>query len=343
MQADRTRSRDGLHLHGLMRNPLHSGMVPSSLRWTAPLLSATTAALLLALGLLADAWTLRLATEILLMGTAVMSLNLVMGQAGLLSLGHGALFGGAGYASALLALHVGANPVLILACGVASGALLALAMGLISLRTSGLYFLLVTLIAGQLLWELVFHGYAVTGGADGLRGFAADAAANGWARVRPLYALAAVWAGLCLLALRWLMRQPLGLALQAMRDEPLRLRALGYSLARLRLTALTLSGAVAGGAGGLYPFVNRYISPESVHWSFSAALMIMGVIGGVRTLAGAFIGAAVYLLSQTLLSSWTARWQLAVGLIFVAVVLFMPQGVAGAHLRWPGHGRASTP
>lgn len=283
-------------------------------------------------GLLADAWALRLATEILLVGTAVMSLNLVMGQAGLLSLGHGAIFGGAGYATALLALHVGAHPAVILAGGVATGVLLALVMGLISLRTSGLYFLLVTLIAGQLLWEVVFHWYGVTGGADGLRGFALDMGSDSGARLQWLYGLAVAWAGLCLLALRWLMRQPLGLAMQALRDQPLRLRALGYSLPHIRLAVLAISGAVAGGAGGLYPFLNRYTSPESVHWSFSAALLIMGVIGGVRTFAGAFIGAAVYLLSQTVLSSWTERWQLAVGLIFVAVVLFMPQGLAGA--RW---------
>lgn len=315
----------------------------SVLRRTAGLPVVVAAGSLLALGLLADTWILRLATEILLVGCAVMSLNLVMGQGGLLSLGHGAIFGGAGYASALLALHVGANPVFILACGAACGMLLALTLGLASLRSSGLYFLLITLIAGQLLWEVVFHWYGVTGGADGLRGFASDAAAHGWAGVRPLYGLAAAWAGLCLLALRALMRQPLGLAIQAMRDEPLRLRALGYGLVRVRLAVLALSGTVAGGAGALYPFINRYISPETVHWSFSAMLMIMGVIGGVRTFAGAFIGATIYLLSQTVLSSWTERWQLAVGLIFVVVVLFMPEGLAGSRLPWPWRKRASAP
>lgn len=321
---------------------IHPAAASSSPRWTIPLLSTTATALLLALGLLADAWTLRLATEILLVGTAAMSLNLVMGQAGLLSLGHGAIFGGAGYAAALLALHVGANPWIIMAGGVTAGALLALLMGLISLRSSGLYFLLITLIAGQLLWELVFHSYHVTGGADGLRGFVSPTLSMGWARLQSLYAGAAVWAILCMLGLRWLLHQPLGLAMQAMRDEPLRLQALGYSLTRIRLAVLTISGAVAGGAGALYPFVNRYVSPESVHWSFSAGLMIMGVIGGVRTLSGAFVGAAVYLLSQTLLSSWTERWPLAVGLIFVAVVLFMPQGLVGSRLPAPWRKPEST-
>ena len=286
-------------------------------------------AALIAFGMLSDPYLLRLATEILLIGTAVMSLNLVTGQGGLVSLCHGALFGAAAYAAALLAQHAGVSLAATLAVGVATGALLALIVALISLRSSGLFFLVATLIAGQLLWEIAFHWREATGGADGLRGFTASAGGRPWwAQPLWLYALAAAWACASLALLRRYLRQPAGIALQALRDQPLRMQALGYSTGRIRAQAFAVSGGVAGGAGALYPFINLYISPESVHWSFSASLLIMGVIGGIRSLAGAYCGAAIYLLIQTYLSSYTDRWQLLIGLLFVLTVLFMPEGIA---------------
>lgn len=289
---------------------------------------ALAAIALAAYGWMADPYLLRVATEILLVGTAVMSLNLLIGQGGLVSLCHGAIFGGAAYAAALAAQHAGAHAALVLAAGIAAGTLLALAAALLSLRSQGLFLLVVTLIAGQLLWEIAFHWRDVTGGADGLRGFGATDGAGAWARPLGLYALSAAWAGASFLLLHHFIRRPVGIALQGLRDQPLRMQALGYGAARLRLLAFAVSGAVAGGAGALYPFLNHYISPESVHWSFSATLIIMGVIGGVRTLHGAYIGAAIYLLIQTYLSSYTDRWQLLIGLLFVATVLFMPNGIA---------------
>lgn len=303
---------------------------------TPPLSMALALVALLAFGGLADPYQLRLATEILLIGTAVMSLNLVTGQGGLVSLCHGALFGGAAYTAALLAQQIGAYLPATLATGVATGGLLALLVALVSLRSNGLFFLVITLVAGQLLWEVVFHWRAVTGGADGLRGFASASASRPW-WTQPvwLYALSAAWACTGFLLLRRYLRQPAGIALQALRDQPLRMQALGYNAGRLRVQAFVASGMIAGGAGALYPFINLYVSPESVHWSFSASLLIMGVIGGIRTLHGAYAGAAIYLLIQTYLSSYTDRWQLLIGLLFVVTVLFMPDGVAQGLKRRP--------
>ncbi|MCQ9616686.1 branched-chain amino acid ABC transporter permease [Paenalcaligenes niemegkensis] len=286
-----------------------------------------TAVALLAFGGLADPYLLRLATEILLIGTAVMSLNLVTGQGGLVSLCHGALFGGAAYAAALVSQHTGVNLPATLAVGIATGGLLALLVALVSLRSNGLFFLVVTLIAGQLLWEVVFHWREVTGGADGLRGFTASSGRAWWTEPVWLYTLAAVWASTGFLLLRRFLYQPAGIALQGLRDQPLRMQALGYSAHRIRIKAFVASGLIAGGAGALYPFINLYLSPEVVHWSFSASLLIMGVIGGIKTLHGAFAGAAIYLLIQTYVSSYTDRWQLLIGLLFVVTVLFMPNGV----------------
>src|SRR5690606_33731720 len=120
--------------------------------------------------------------------------------------------------------------------------------------------------------------------------------------------------------LRRFLRQPAGIALQALRDQPLRMLALGYDANRLRLLAFVASGAIAGGAGALYPFINLYISPDSVHWSFSATLLIMGVIGGVRTLHGAYAGTALYCLSHPVLLPYITRWLLLGCLLCVFAV-----------------------
>lgn len=275
----------------------------------------------------------RFLTEALLIGCAVMSLNLLIGQGGLVSLGHGAVFGFAGYAAAILSQSLGAPLGLVLAIGVVSGMALAALMALLSLRSSGLFFLVTTLIAGQLVWEVVFRWRALTGGADGLRGFPRLSLGD-WSisQPLPLLLLSAAIATLSWWVLRSFRQAPVGIALGGLRDQPLRMAALGYQAGRLRLYAFLVTGAVTGLAGSLYPFANQYISPEQVHWSFSATLIIMGVIGGINTLAGGLAGAGVYLFIQTYLSSYTDRWQLLIGLAFVATVLFLPRGLAQL---WP--------
>lgn len=276
-----------------------------------------------------DPFLWRFATEALLIGCAVLSINLLIGYGGLVSLGHGAVFGFAGYATAIASQSLGASLPLVLLIGILSGMLLSALMALVSLRTSDLFFLVTTLVAGQLVWEVAFRWREVTGGADGLRGFPRLTLGD-WALSAPytLMLLALGLALLCWLLLRSFSRAPIGLALVGLRDQPLRMAALGYQAWRIRLYAFMAAGAVAGAAGGLYPFANQYVSPQQVHWSFSATLIIMGVIGGIRTWRGAFIGATVYLFAQTYLSSYTDRWQLLVGLIFVATVIFMPNGLA---------------
>ncbi|MBU4612313.1 branched-chain amino acid ABC transporter permease [Achromobacter sp. GG226] len=301
-------------------------------------LGALVAAVLLAAPLIAqDAFLLRFAAEILLVGAAVTSLTLLIGQGGLVSLGHGAVFGAAAYAAAIVAGHVSGDLTVMLLVGVLTGTLLALAMAAITLRTQGLFFLVLTLVVGQMVWELAFRWRDVTGGADGLRGFARLTLAG-----VPLHgpmALYLVTVGVALAAwaiTRAFTRAPVGVALTGLRDQPLRMAALGYSVARLRAWAFATAGAVAGAAGAVYPFVNQYVGPNVVHWSQSATFIIMAVIGGIGSRVGGFVGAAVYLFVQTYVSSHTERWQLVIGLIFVAVVLFMPHGVAQAlRLRGP--------
>lgn len=295
--------------------------------------SLGTLAIFIGVSLWGSPFLWRFTTEVLLVGCAVMSLNLLIGRGGLVSLGHGAIFGFAGYAAAIASQSLGANVFLVLLIGVASGMALAGLMALLTLRSNGLFFLVATLIAGQLVWEVAFRWRDLTGGADGMRGFPRLSLGE-WSlgQPLPLMLLGAAVTLLSWLTLRGFMQAPVGIALSGLRDQPLRMAALGYQAWRLRLYAFLVSGAVAGAAGSLYPFANQYASPQQVHWSFSASLIIMGVIGGIRTLLGGLVGAAVYLFIQTYLSSYTERWQLLIGLVFVATVVFLPRGLAQL---WP--------
>lgn len=284
------------------------------------------------LALFGDDYHLRFVAEILITGTAVMSLDILVGQGRLVSLGHAALFGGAAYVSALLAIHAGAGLVPVLLAGIATGMLLALVMGLVATRSVDLFFLILTLVVGQMVYELAFHWRTVTGGADGLRGIPALVLHLGGEAWKPtgarfLFLLAAGLALVAYLLARSFLAAPIGRALVASREQPVRLAALGYEVRRLRLLAMLFAGGIAGAAGALYPFVNLYVGPNLVHWSMSATMIVMLVLGGVGTLHGAFVGTGLYLLVQTYLSSFTDRWQLLIGILFVLIVIFLPDGI----------------
>lgn len=309
-----------------LASPVTRGLI----RWCALTVAAAVPLVV------ASDYQLRFFAQVLAMGTAVLGLDLLVGLGGLISLGHAALFAAAGYAAAVASQRLGADVFLTLIIGIATGICLATSFGIALMQTVSLFFLILTLILGQMVWEVAFHWRAVTGGADGLRGlppltlhygFGTFALASGGA----LYLLALVVAMLALLAAYSFADAPLGRAPVGLRENALRMSALGYSVPRIRMQALIASGALAGAGGALHPFINQYIGPDSAHWSMSASMVIMLVIGGAGSLYGAFVGTAIYLTIETYLSSYTERWQLLVGLVFVLTVLFMPSGVvAGA-------------
>jgi branched-chain amino acid transport system permease protein len=293
---------------------------------------AAAALVLLAIALpalFAGDFHLRFLAEILIISTAVMSLDLLVGF-GLVSLGHAAPFGAAAYAAAIASQSLGGDLLLVLPLGIATGMAVSAVMGAVILRTSHLFLLILTLLLGQIVWEIAFHWRDVTGGADGLRGIPPLSLGPwGLSDARPLYLLAALLALACTGIARSFVKAPVGLALTGMREQPIRMTALGYSIPRIRFSAMLMAGAIAGAAGSLYPFVNLYVGPQSVQWSLSATMIVMLVIGGVGSLWGAFLGSAAYLTIQTYVSSYTDRWQLVVGLIFVLTVLLLPSGIAG--------------
>lgn len=281
---------------------------------------------------LAGDYQLRFLAEILIIGTAVLSLDLLVGFGGLISLGHAVFFGSAAYAAAITSQKLGADIFVMLAVGIVTGMISAIVLGVVVMRTIALFFLILSLIVGQIFWEIVFNWRELTGGADGLRGLPPLELHTGFATIPltsgvTLYIAAAALAALAYLVARSFVEAPIGRALLGTRERSLRMSALGYSIPRVRLMVLTASGGIAGAAGALYPFVNLYIGPNAIHWTMSATMIIMLVIGGVGSLYGAFIGSAIYLGIQTYVSSYTDRWQLVVGFVFVLTVMIMPKGI----------------
>lgn len=282
-----------------------------------------------------------LATRALIYGIAAASLNLALGYGGMISFGHAAFFGVGGYVVGILAYHHGSGEaflglipgsnqllVTIPAAIVVSGTFAAI-IGALSLRTSGVQFIMITLAFAQMVFFL-FVSLETYGGDDGLiiRRTNAFLGLNLRDRMTMYYLCLAV-AVLVFLAIWRIVRSRFGFALIGIRQSERRMAAVGLPTYRYKLVAFILSGIGAGIAGALMANFLRFASPDMLAWTKSGELMIMVILGGVGTLAGPFIGAAVFVILESTLASWTANWQFPLGLILLLVVLFTHGGVQG--------------
>jgi branched-chain amino acid transport system permease protein len=278
----------------------------------------------------------RFATRILIYAMAAASLNLVLGYGGMVSFGHAAFFGAGAYIVGILASE-GVTSLWIawpLAIGVA--ALAALVVGAISLRTRGVYFIMITLAFAQMTYY-VFVSLKAYGGDDGLTlpsrstGLGVSLANDFVWYYMVLFLLTAV-----LFLLHRLLASRFGRVIEAIRENETRAVALGYPVYRFQLLCFVISGAIAGLAGALIANQTSYVGPSLLHWVQSGTLMIMVILGGVGRFWGGAIGAAVLLVLEeifsgsSLLGPYSLHWQLPVGVILLAVVLFAPRGIAGA-------------
>lgn len=304
----------------------HRGLGP----WAWALLAALAALppLLQATGL--EFYTV-VATRVLIFAIAATSLNLILGFGGLVSFGHAAFVGLGAYTVGVL-MDAGVSsawiawPAAMLVSGLA-----AAVIGAISLRTRGVYFIMITLAFAQM-----FHYLAVSlkawGGDDGLP-LAARSALTGvpvnLADDASFYWIALAAFALVFAGLRRLVNSPLGWLLQAARENETRVGATGGRVATVQWTAFVIAGAIAGLAGALLANLNGMVSPHLMHWSQSGQLMVMVILGGAGALWGGPLGALVFLLLEELLSGVTIHWQFALGAILLAVVLFAPRGLAG--------------
>lgn len=299
--------------------------------WLAAMLSLAGLAVF---PLVAPSYILSLAVEVLIFAVFAMSLDLLLGYTGLVSFGHAAFFGLGGYIVAYVARGVTANllattPIVLI--GTAIGAAV---IGFFALRTTGIYFLMLTLAFAQMLFGLAVKWTPVTGGSDGLAGVPRPYIGLGDLSWRfgsnlQFYYLVALTFLLSWWLLRRLVESPFGHTLRGIKENESRMRALGYNTWRFKMAAFIIAGVFAGLSGALFTHFNWHAAPENLYWTMSGQVLLMVIVGGSGTLTGPILGAALVRLLPSYASTYTDRWQTLMGLVFVLFVLFAPQGIIG--------------
>jgi branched-chain amino acid transport system permease protein len=301
---------------------------------------AIVVAALIAAPLVLPTFWARLLTEILIWGLLAMSSDLLIGYTGMVSFGHSAFFGLGMYGAAAALLTISPpNLWLALAYGLLGAAAAAGFVAYFSTRLRDIYFAITTLIFSQIFYVIIFTWTAVTGGENGLTFERPLLAVPGLIRLHLTPAnlhwfVLAVVVGSYLL-LRRITQSPFGMVLQSLRENEARTRAIGYPVERYKIVAVMLSGLFAGLAGVLYALQNEFAAPDFVFFVVSGETVIYNVVGGIGTLVGPIVGAAFFLLLREGLSRFfTEFYLIPVGVIFVAMVIFMPQGLLGFMRRW---------
>jgi branched-chain amino acid transport system permease protein len=296
---------------------------------------------LAAMPLFAGKFYIDLIAKIMIMAIFAMSLDLLVGVTGLVSLGHAAFFGLASYMLVLAApdQYTAVSLWTSLPLAMVASALLALVIGAFALRTRGVYFIMVTLAFSQMVY-FVFHDTKIAGGSDGTYIYVKPNASIGaWSPFNLGDSAQFYYAMLALLALTFLFLQMLlasrfGRALRGIKSNEQRMRALGFNTYAYKLAAFTIAGAIAGLAGYFAAVQFGFVNPEMLSWHQSANVLLMVILGGMGNLAGAVVGAFALVLAQDLFSSLTKHWLLLMGGFVIAVVVLLPNGLTGAGQTW---------
>jgi branched-chain amino acid transport system permease protein len=292
-------------------------------KWVALILGAATFALV---PLALPTYQVSIATEIVIFAVLAMAIDLLAGFTGRTPLCHGAVFGVATYVVLYCVTVMGTSPWLAVVIAIIAATLLAALFGLLAIRTSGVYFLLLTLALGMLVWGVCLRWTSITGGENGLRG-----------SVRPdwlnqnivFYYAVLVVVAVATIAMWRLVNSPFGTALRGIKDSETRMRSLGYNVPLHLFLIFTISGFFAGIAGALYALFNNFVSPSTVALSQSVEGLLMAIVGGIGTLFGAFIGAFAIVGLENVVSIYTERWQTVMGCMFILIMIFAPEGVIG--------------
>ena len=281
-------------------------------------------------GMLQQPFYVDLFRRTMIFAIAALSLDLILGYGGLVSFGHAAYLGLGAYAVGVLAHHGIQNGFLQWGLAIAGSALVALVIGAVSIRTSGIYFIMITLAFTQMLYYL---GLSIEeyGADDGMR-LAARSRFAGLIDLRDaatFYYLVLAILVLFLYVAHRIVNARFGMVLRAAKANEARARAVGFAPYSYRLTAFVVAGAMCGLAGALLVNHTEYLTPEFMHWTRSGEIMFMVILGGMGTLVGPVVGAVALLLLEDVLSAWTTHWQMILGPILLLVVLFARRGLVG--------------
>src|SRR5208283_2275238 len=276
-----------------------------------------------------------LASRVLVLGLAAMSLNFLLGFTGVLSFGHAAYFGLGAYGAAMTIKYIAPSTPLGILVGVAAGTLAAMVIGALIVRLRGVYFAMVTIAFGQVFYFIAFRWNSVTGGDDGVTGWKRQALDLGFTRIdllgndKAFYYFVLFCFAIAVTLMWLLLRSPFGRTLLAIRENERRARFLGIPVEQHIWLSFVISCFFVSIAGTLYALLNNFTDPRALRWDQSGTFVIMAVLGGMRSFWGPLIGAAIFVVLQDYVSSHTENWMSFVGLFFVIVVLFFPRGVLG--------------
>jgi len=278
-----------------------------------------------------------LAINILIFGLFAMGFNLLFGYMGLLSFGHAAFLGIGSYLTGIGIVHYGMPWGTAILVGVVGAAIGGLIMGFLAIRTRGIYFSMVTLALGQIVYYIFYKAESLTGGENGLRGVRVDTFNIFGIPVdflNPLvkyyiilvFVVAAIW------LISRILNSPLGAVMEAIRENEKRAAACGFDVAKTKLLVFVLSAAICGLAGSLRALHLSIVPIDSLHYLQSGQAVMMSILGGMGTFFGPFVGAAVMLYLEDVVTTFTKHWMAVVGLVFMFFVLFFPKGIWGTIL-----------
>jgi len=259
-------------------------------------------------------------------GLLATSLNIVLGFGGIYQFHHAVFYGVGAYGAAIMITKLGYSPWLSFIAGPLLAAFLSLVMGAICIRLSKLYFGMLQISLGSLVWAIVYRWYTFTGGDDGIHGVSLPALI---ATAKGSYYFTLFITGACLLVMFLIVKSPFGSTLQGIRDNPVRSEAVGINVKLQQLVALVIAGFFAGVAGVLFVVVDNSAFPDMLFWTLSLEILIMCLLGGWFTFLGPMLGAAIIVALRTFASTFTEYWTMIQGIILVLVIIFLPEGVLG--------------
>jgi branched-chain amino acid transport system permease protein len=281
---------------------------------------------LLVLPLVLTRFYIYLLALILVSGLVAMSLNLVLGYGGIYQFHHAVFYGAGAYGAALTITKLGYSAWIGFLVGPLLAGLLSLIMGAICVRLSKLYFGMLQISLGSLVWAIVYRWYSFTGGDDGIHGVSMPAVIGS---TTGSYYFTLLVTGACLMAMYFIIKSPFGSTLQGIRDNPVRSEAVGVNVRLHQLVGLVIAGFFAGVAGVLSVVVDNSAFPDMLFWTLSLEILIMCLLGGWLTFLGPMLGAAIMVALRTFASTFTEYWTLIQGVILILVIIFLPEGVLG--------------
>jgi branched-chain amino acid transport system permease protein len=314
------------------------------MRWVKIAVIALLAAFLLVAPNLLSSFYLRVVAEIMIYGLLAMAVNLMSGYTGLAPFGQAGIFGTAAYMVGFLVVKAGVDQLYVtVPAGIMAATVLAMVFGAIAIRTSGLYFLMITLAEGMIIWGLAYRLDKITGAENGLRGISRPE----FLRAFPTYYyVVLVVVALTAAVMYLVIKSPFGLTLQGIREGERRMRALGYNVPLHKWIAFVLAGFFSGIAGVLYVYYNNFVSPATVEFARSAEELLMVILGGSGTFVGPMLGSIIITSVRHGVSLYTDRWLMILGVIYVFTIMVTPGGIVRGVQQlgdWVRYRRSSGP